>query len=75
MRKYIKFILNKDEVITIIALLAELRDNVNRIKDSKIKDEILGYMYENFDADDIVLFNNIDKIWNNAKYLEFENLK
>ena len=75
MRKYIKFILNKDEVITIIALLAELRDNVNRIKDPKIKDEILGYMYENFDADDIALFNDIDKIWDNAKYLEFENLK
>ena len=75
MRKYIKFILNKDEVITIIALLAALRDNVNRIKDLKIKDEILGYMYENFDADDIALFNDIDKIWDNAKYLEFENLK
>ena len=75
MRKYIKFILNKDEVITIIALLAALRDNVNRIKDLKIKDEILGYMYENFDTDDIALFNDIDKIWNNAKYLEFENLK
>lgn len=75
MRKYIKFILNKDEVITIIALLAELRDNVNRIKDLKIKDEIFGYMYENFDVDDIALFNNIDKIWDNAKYIEFENLK
>ena len=75
MRKYIKFILNKDEIITIIALLAALRDNVNRIKDLKIKDEILGYMYENFDTDDIALFNDIDKIWNNAKYLEFENLK
>ena len=75
MHKYIKFILNKDEVITIIALLAALRDNVNHIKDTKIKDEILGYMYENFDADDIALFNDIDNIWNNAKYLEFENLK
>ena len=75
MRKYIKFILNKDEVITIIVLLATLRDNINHIKDSKIKDEILGYMYENFDADDIALFNDIDKIWDNAKYLEFENLK
>lgn len=75
MRKYIKFILNKDEVITIIALLAELRDNVNRIKDPKIKDKILSYMYENFDADDIALFNDIDKIWDNAKYIEFENLK
>ena len=32
-------------------------------------------MYENFDADDIALFNDIDKIWDNAKYLEFENLK
>ena len=74
MHKYIKFILNKDEVITIIALLAALRDNVNRIKDPKIKDEILGYMYENFDTADIALFNDIDKIWNNAKYLEFENL-
>ena len=67
MRKYIKFILNKDEVITIIALLAELRDNVNRIKDPKIKDEILGYMYENFDADDVALFNDIDK-----KYKKFQ---
>lgn len=75
MRKYIKFILNKDEVITIIALLAALRNNVNRIKDPKIKDEILSYMYKNFDADDIALFNDIDKIWDNAKYLEFENLK
>ena len=75
MHKYIKFILNKDEVITIIALLAALRDNVNHIKDTKIKDEILGYMYENFDANDIALFNDIDNIWNNAKYLEFENLK
>ena len=75
MRKYIKFILNKDEVITIIALLAALRDNVNHMKDPKIKDEILGYMYENFDADDIALFNDIDKIWDNAKYLEFDNLK
>lgn len=56
-------------------MLAELRDNVNRIKDLKIKDEIFGYMYENFDADDIALFNDIDKIWDNAKYLEFENLK
>ena len=67
--------LDKDEIITIIALLAALRDNVNRIKDLKIKDEILGYMYENFDTDDIALLNDIDKIWNNAKYLEFENLK
>ena len=75
MRKYIKFILNKDEVITIIALLAALRDNVNHMKDPIIKDEILGYMHENFDADDIALFNDIDNIWNNAKYLEFENLK
>ena len=56
-------------------MLAELKDNINRIKDPKIKDEILGYMYENFNANDIALFNNIDKIWNNAKYLEFENIK
>ena len=62
MRKYIKFILNKDEVITIITLLAELRDNINRIKDLKIKDEILGYVYENFNANDVALFNDIDKI-------------
>ena len=75
MYKYIKFILNKDEVITIIALLAALKNNVNHIKDLKIKDEILGYVYENFDADDIALFNDIDKIWDNVKYLEFENLK
>ena len=56
-------------------MLAELKDNINRIKDPKIKDEILGYMYENFNANDVALFNDIDKIWNNAKYLEFKNLK
>ena len=72
---YIKYILNKDEVITIIALLAGLRDEVNSIKDPKIKDEILGYIYENFDSDDVAIFNNINNIMSNIKYLEFENLK
>ena len=69
---YTKFILNKDEVISIIALLAELRTQVEDIKDSKIKNEILDFMYANSDADDIAIFNNIDNIMSNVKYLEFE---
>lgn len=69
---YTKFILNKDEVISIIALLAELRTQVKGIKDPKTRDEILNFMYENFDADDVAIFNNINNIMNNTKYLEFE---
>ena len=69
---YTKFILNKDEVISIIALLAELRAQVKDIKDTKIRDEILDFMYANFDADDIAIFNNINNIMSNVKYLEFE---
>ena len=69
---YTKFILNKDEVISIIALLAELRAQVKDIKDTKIRDEILDFMYANFDADDIAIFNSINNIMSNVKYLEFE---
>ena len=69
---YTKFILNKDEVISIIALLAELKAQVEDIKDPKIKNEILDFMYANSDADDIAIFNNINKIMSNVKYLEFE---
>lgn len=69
---YTKFILNKDEVISIIALLAELRTQVKDIKDPKTRDEILDFMYENFDADDVAIFNNINNIMDNTKYLEFE---
>ena len=69
---YTKFILNKDEVISIIALLAELRAQVKDIKDTKIRDKILDFMYTNFDADDIAIFNSINNIMSNAKYLEFE---
>ena len=69
---YTKFILNKDDVISIIVLLAELRAQVKDIKDTKIRDEILDFMYANSDADDIVIFNNIDNIMSNVKYLEFE---
>ena len=72
---YTKFILNKNEVITIIALLAGLRTQIRDIKDSKIRDEILDFMSENFNDDDIEIFNNINKIMDNAKYLEFENLE
>ena len=72
---YTKFILNKDEVITIIALLAELRTQVKDIKDSKTRNEILDFMSENFNDDDVAIFNNINKIMDNAKYIEFENLK
>lgn len=71
---YTRFILNKDEVISIIALLAELRTQVKDIKDSKIRNEILDFMYANFNADDVALFNNINNIMSNVKHLEFENL-
>lgn len=69
---YTKFILNKDDVISIIVLLAELRAQVKDIKDTKIRDEILDFMYANSDADDIAIFNNINNIMSNVKYLEFE---
>ena len=69
---YTKFILNKDDVISIITLLAELRAQVKDIKDHKIRDEILDFMYANSDADDIAIFNNINNIMSNIKYLEFE---
>ena len=69
---YTKFILSKDDVISIITLLAELRAQVKDIKDSKIRDEILNFMYANSDADDIAMFNNINNIRSNVKYLELE---
>ena len=69
---YTKFILNKDEVISIIALLAELKAQVEDIKDPKIRNEILDFMYANSDTDDIIIFNNINNIMSNVKYLEFE---
>ena len=69
---YTKFILSKDDVISIITLLAELRAQVKDIKDSKIRDEILNFMYANSDADDIAIFNSINDIMSNVKYLEFE---
>jgi len=69
---YTKFILKKDDVISIIVLLAELRAQVKDIKDTKIRDEILDFMYANSDADDIAIFNNINNIMSNVKHLEFE---
>ena len=69
---YTKFILNKNDVISIITLLAELRVQVKNIKDPKIRDKILDFMYANSDTDDIVIFNNINNIMSNVKYLEFE---
>ena len=69
---YTKFILNKDDVISIIVMLAELRAQVKDIKDTKIRDEILDFMYANSDADDIAIFNNINNIMSNVKHLEFE---
>ena len=69
---YTKFILNKDDVISIITLLAKLRVQVKNIKDPKIRDKILDFMYANFDADDIAIFNSINNIMSNVKYLEFE---
>lgn len=69
---YTKFILNKNDVISIIALLAALRAEVKDIKDPKTRDEILDFMYENFDADDVAIFNSINNIMDNVKCLEFE---
>ena len=69
---YTKFILNKDDVISIIALLAELRAQVKDIKDPKIRNEIFDFMYANSDADDIAILNNINNIMSNVKHLEFE---
>ena len=69
---YTKFILNKDDVISIIVLLAELRAQVKDIKDPKIREEILDFMYANSDSDDIAIFNSINDIMSNVKYLEFE---
>lgn len=68
---YTKFILNKNDVISIIALLAALRAEVKDIKDPKTRDEILDFMYENFDADDVAIFNSINNIMDNVKCLEF----
>ena len=69
---YTKFILNKDDVISIITLLAKLRVQVKNIKDPKIRNEILDFMYANSDTDDIIIFNNINNIMSNVKYLDFE---
>lgn len=69
---YTKYILNKDEVITIIALLAELRTQVKDIKDSKTRNEILDFMSENFNDDDVAIFNNINKIMDNMKKISLE---
>lgn len=69
---YTKFILNKNDVISIIALLAALRSEVKGIKDLKTRNEILDFMYENFDADDVAIFNSINNIMDNIKCLEFE---
>lgn len=73
---YTKYILNKNEVITIIALLAEFKHLVmDEIKDQNVKNAILNYMYGMFDADDIAIFNNIGKIYDNTKHLELTNDK
>lgn len=69
---YTRFILNKEEVISIIALLAELRTQVRDIKDPKIRNDVLNFMYDNFNADDVAIFNNINNIMSNVKHLEFE---
>lgn len=55
-----------------MTVAAELRAQVKDIKDPKIRDKILDFMYANFDADDIAIFNSINNIMSNVKYLEFE---
>lgn len=70
---YTKYILNKDEIISIIALLSALRRQVKDMKDIKTKKEILNFMYANFNADDIIIFDSIERIENNTKYLELIN--
>ena len=70
---YTKYILTKNDVITCIALLSELKNLVNDIKDSKIKKEILDFMYANFSIDDMAIFHNIGNIFSNMKYIEISN--
>lgn len=43
---YTKYILNKDEVVTIISLLTALKKEVVDLKDTKTKNKILDFMYE-----------------------------
>ena len=68
-----KFILTKDDVVTLVALLCALRSEVKDIKDPEISRDIFNYMYANFDADDLELFESVPNIWDNIKYLELEN--
>lgn len=71
-----KYILNKDKVITIIALLVEFKHLVmSEVKDQNVKNAILNYMYDMFDDDDIAIFNNIGNIYDNTKHLELTNDK
>lgn len=70
---YTKFILNRDDIISIIALLSELRRQVKDLKNTEARKEILDFMYANFDANDVELFNSIERIQSNIKYLELEN--
>lgn len=71
-----KYILNKDEVITIIALLAEFKHLVmDEVKDQNVKNNILNYLYGMFDANDIAIFNNIGDIYFNTEHLELTNDK
>lgn len=70
---YTKFILNRDDIISIIALLSELRRQVKDLKNTEARKEILDFMYANFDSNDVKLFNSIERIQSNIKYLELEN--
>lgn len=70
---YTRFILNRDDIISIIALLSELRRQVKDLKNTEARKEILDFMYANFDANDVELFNSIERIQSNIKYLELEN--
>jgi hypothetical protein len=72
---YSKFILTKSDVISLITLLCELKRQVHEIKDPKISNDVLNFIYANSDPDDLELFRNINNIYNNIKYLELENPK
>ena len=62
---YTKFVLTKDDVVTLVALLHELIRQVNDIKDPKISNNIFNFMYANFDSDDIKLFKSVHNILDN----------
>lgn len=66
----INYIFAKEDVISCIVLLKELKDIISDTVDSNTEQQILDSLDERCCRSDIKLFQNIDNIW-----LDFENLK